>query len=142
MEIIYVIPDYYSKYPKACMGGWGKNQLTVTPNGNVLPCPAAHTFELPRATVRGELSGLDLGGVAPLPSFPGNGLDARSLPQLRPPRGGFRRLPLPGVPAHRRRGAHGSGLPPLARPRDRRRGRKDRQPEKRTGARTSSCPAS
>ena len=52
MEIIYVIPDYYSKYPKPCMGGWGKNQLTVTPNGNVLPCPAAHTLELPRATVR------------------------------------------------------------------------------------------
>jgi PqqA peptide cyclase len=52
LEIIYVIPDYYSKYPKPCMGGWGKNQLTVTPNGNVLPCPAAHTLELPRATVR------------------------------------------------------------------------------------------
>jgi PqqA peptide cyclase len=51
MEIIYVIPDYYSKYPKPCMGGWGKNQLTVTPSGNVLPCPAAHTLNLPRATV-------------------------------------------------------------------------------------------
>ena len=52
MEIIYVIPDYYSKYPKPCMGGWGKNQLTVTPSGSVLPCPAAHTLNLPRATVR------------------------------------------------------------------------------------------
>jgi pyrroloquinoline quinone biosynthesis protein E len=52
MEIIYVIPDYYSKFPKPCMGGWGKNQLTVTPNGNVLPCPAAHSLDLPRATVR------------------------------------------------------------------------------------------
>jgi PqqA peptide cyclase len=52
MEIIYVIPDYYSKYPKPCMGGWGKNQLTVTPNGNVLPCPAAHTLDLPKASVR------------------------------------------------------------------------------------------
>jgi PqqA peptide cyclase len=52
MEIIYVIPDYYSKFPKPCMGGWGKNQLTVTPNGNVLPCPAAHTLDLPGATVR------------------------------------------------------------------------------------------
>src|ERR687895_1222663 len=52
MEIIYVIPDYYSKYPKPCMGGWGQRQLTVTPNGNVLPCPAAHTLNLPRATVR------------------------------------------------------------------------------------------
>jgi PqqA peptide cyclase len=52
MEIIYVIPDYYSKYPKPCMGGWGKNQLTVTPTGSVLPCPASHTLNLPRATVR------------------------------------------------------------------------------------------
>lgn len=52
MEIIYVIPDYYSKYPKPCMGGWGKNQLTVTPTGNVLPCPAAHTLGLPEASVR------------------------------------------------------------------------------------------
>jgi pyrroloquinoline quinone biosynthesis protein E len=52
MEIIYVIPDYYSKYPKPCMGGWGQVQLTVTPTGGVLPCPAAHTLDLPRATVR------------------------------------------------------------------------------------------
>ncbi len=52
MQIIYVIPDYYSQYPKPCMGGWGQQQLTVTPNGRVLPCPAAHTLNLPRATVR------------------------------------------------------------------------------------------
>ncbi len=52
MEIIYVIPDYYSKYPKPCMGGWGKKQLTVTPTGSALPCPAAHTLPLPRADVR------------------------------------------------------------------------------------------
>jgi len=41
MQIIYVIPDYYSKYPKPCMGGWGRQQLTVAPNGDVLPCVAA-----------------------------------------------------------------------------------------------------
>ena len=52
MEIIYVIPDYYSKYPKPCMGGWGQKQLTVTPIGAVLPCPAAHTLDLPRVSVR------------------------------------------------------------------------------------------
>jgi pyrroloquinoline quinone biosynthesis protein E len=52
MEIIYGIPDYYSKYPQPCMGGWGPKQLTVTPNGNALPCPAAHTLNLPRASVR------------------------------------------------------------------------------------------
>jgi pyrroloquinoline quinone biosynthesis protein E len=52
MAMIYVIPDYYSKYPKPCMGGWGRRQLTVTPNGDVLPCPTAHTLPLPRASVR------------------------------------------------------------------------------------------
>lgn len=42
MEIIYVIPDYYSEYPKPCMDGWARRQLTVAPNGDALPCPAAH----------------------------------------------------------------------------------------------------
>jgi pyrroloquinoline quinone biosynthesis protein E len=51
MEIIYVIPDYYSRYPKPCMGGWGRRQLTVVPNGDVLPCPTAHALPLPRASV-------------------------------------------------------------------------------------------
>ena len=52
MEVIYVLPDYYTRYPKPCMGGWGRRQLTVIPNGDVLPCPAAHTLPLPRANVR------------------------------------------------------------------------------------------
>jgi pyrroloquinoline quinone biosynthesis protein E len=52
MEIIYVVPDYYSRYPKPCMGGWGRRQLTVVPDGGVLPCPTAHTLPLPRASVR------------------------------------------------------------------------------------------
>jgi PqqA peptide cyclase len=52
MDVIYVLPDYYSQYPKPCMGGWGKRQLTVVPNGDVLPCPAAHALPLPRASVR------------------------------------------------------------------------------------------
>jgi pyrroloquinoline quinone biosynthesis protein E len=41
MEIVYVVSDYYEPYPKACMYGWGARQLTVAPNGDVLPCPAA-----------------------------------------------------------------------------------------------------
>jgi len=52
IEVIYVIPDYYSRYPKPCMGGWASRQLTVTPNGDVLPCPAAQSLPLPRASVR------------------------------------------------------------------------------------------
>ena len=52
MEVVHVLPDYYSEYPKPCMGGWASRQLTVTPNGCVLPCPAAQTLPLPRASVR------------------------------------------------------------------------------------------
>ena len=52
MEIIYVVPDYYSRNPKPCMGGWGRRQLTVVPDGGVLPCPTAHELPLPRASVR------------------------------------------------------------------------------------------
>jgi pyrroloquinoline quinone biosynthesis protein E len=39
-----VIPDYYARYPKACMGGWGRQSLNVTPSGKVLPCHAAETI--------------------------------------------------------------------------------------------------
>jgi pyrroloquinoline quinone biosynthesis protein E len=52
IEIIYVVPDYYSRYPKPCMGGWGRRELTVVPNGDVLPCPTAHALPLPRVNVR------------------------------------------------------------------------------------------
>jgi pyrroloquinoline quinone biosynthesis protein E len=52
MQVVYVVPDYYGRYPKPCMGGWGRRQLTVTPNGDALPCPAAHVLGLPRASVR------------------------------------------------------------------------------------------
>ncbi|MFF0013096.1 pyrroloquinoline quinone biosynthesis protein PqqE [Streptomyces sp. NPDC005374] len=41
MEIVWVIPDYFSGTPKPCMGGWGAVSLTVTPDGTTLPCPAA-----------------------------------------------------------------------------------------------------
>ncbi|RZQ60794.1 pyrroloquinoline quinone biosynthesis protein PqqE [Amycolatopsis suaedae] len=45
MEIIYVVADYHERYPKPCMYGWGARQLTVAPNGDVLPCPAATAIE-------------------------------------------------------------------------------------------------
>ncbi|MDT7629678.1 MAG: PqqA peptide cyclase [Pseudonocardiales bacterium] len=52
MDVLYVLPDYYSRYPKPCMGGWAARQLTVAPNGDALPCPAAQALPLPRASVR------------------------------------------------------------------------------------------
>src|ERR1700692_729268 len=37
----FVLPDYYARYPKACMGGWGERLLLIDPCGDVLPCHAA-----------------------------------------------------------------------------------------------------
>jgi len=41
MKIEFVVPDYYAKYPKACMGGWGQKLMLIAPNGDALPCHAA-----------------------------------------------------------------------------------------------------
>jgi PqqA peptide cyclase len=44
MEVLFVLPDYYADRPKACMDGWGRRFLVVSPDGLVLPCHAAHTL--------------------------------------------------------------------------------------------------
>ncbi len=44
MEILYVLPDYYSEAPKTCMDGWGRRYIVVTPDGLVLPCHAAYAI--------------------------------------------------------------------------------------------------
>jgi pyrroloquinoline quinone biosynthesis protein E len=44
LAIDYVKPDHFSRYPKACMGGWGRVGINITPNGRVLPCHAAESL--------------------------------------------------------------------------------------------------
>ncbi|HEY0275178.1 MAG TPA: SPASM domain-containing protein, partial [Paenirhodobacter sp.] len=44
LNIDYVIPDYYAKRPKQCMGGWGRQFFNISPSGQVLPCHAAETI--------------------------------------------------------------------------------------------------
>jgi pyrroloquinoline quinone biosynthesis protein E len=39
-----VVPDYYARLPKPCVGGWGRRSLNVTPSGKVLPCHAAESI--------------------------------------------------------------------------------------------------
>lgn len=39
-----VVPDYYARWPKPCVGGWGRRSLNVTPSGRVLPCHAAESI--------------------------------------------------------------------------------------------------
>ena len=41
IRVEYVVPDYYAKYPKPCMGGWGRKLMLITPSGEALPCHAA-----------------------------------------------------------------------------------------------------
>ena len=40
-RVVFVVPDYYAKYPKPCVGGWGRKLLLITPSGHALPCHAA-----------------------------------------------------------------------------------------------------
>jgi pyrroloquinoline quinone biosynthesis protein E len=60
IRVEYVVPDYYAKYPKACMGGWGRKLLLITPSGEALPCHAAKiipgmTFENVKTRSLGEI---------------------------------------------------------------------------------------
>ncbi len=41
IRIDSVVPDYYARYPKACMGGWGRQIVLIDPAGRALPCHAA-----------------------------------------------------------------------------------------------------
>ena len=41
IRIDAVVADYYARYPKACMGGWGQRLMLIDPKGRALPCHAA-----------------------------------------------------------------------------------------------------
>ena len=41
VRIDMVVPDYYARFPKACMGGWGRQLMLIDPAGRALPCHAA-----------------------------------------------------------------------------------------------------
>ena len=61
LVIDLVVPDYYARRPKACMGGWGRRSLNVTPSGRVLPCHAAESIPgLEFWSVRDQLVGRDM----------------------------------------------------------------------------------
>lgn len=44
IRIDSVVPDYYARFPKACMGGWGRKLMLINPAGRVLPCHAAEVI--------------------------------------------------------------------------------------------------
>ncbi len=52
MDVFFVAPDYYDERPKKCSNGWGTTFITVTPEGDVLPCQSARVIpglEFPNA---------------------------------------------------------------------------------------------
>ena len=101
-----VVPDYYARYPKPCAGGWGRLAINVSPSGKAMPCHAAETIPgLEFWNVR-DRSLAEIWRRQPgLQRLSRNGLDARTLPFLRPTRDRLGRLPLPGAGADRRRRA-------------------------------------
>ena len=44
IRVDFVVPDYYARFPKACMGGWGRRLMLINPTGKVLPCHAAEVI--------------------------------------------------------------------------------------------------
>ncbi len=41
IQLQAVLPDYYARYPKTCVGGWGRQMILIDPSGQALPCHAA-----------------------------------------------------------------------------------------------------
>ncbi len=117
MKIYFVVPDYYANRPKACMNGWGSVFLNITADGLALPCHEARM--LPGLTFP-NVRDHDLRWIwyeSPgLQRLPRRRLDEGALPHLSGEEQGFRRLPLPGLHAHRRCDQRRSGLRPVAAP--------------------------
>jgi pyrroloquinoline quinone biosynthesis protein E len=44
MELAFGPPDFAAEWPPACLEGWGRRFINITPNGLMLPCHAAHTI--------------------------------------------------------------------------------------------------
>ena len=44
LEILFVLPDYVRGAPRACMDGWARRFVHVSPDGLVLPCHAASSI--------------------------------------------------------------------------------------------------
>ena len=110
-----VVPDYHARFPKPCVGGWGRRSLNVTPSGRVLPCHAAESIPGLEVLERARpFAGRHLGPFAGVQRVPRHRFPARALRQLRAARDRFRRLPLPGLPADRGRPGDRSGVPSVA----------------------------
>jgi pyrroloquinoline quinone biosynthesis protein E len=44
LELLFVLPDYETGTVRACMQGWARRYILISPDGLVLPCHQAHTL--------------------------------------------------------------------------------------------------
>ena len=117
IRIESVVPDYYAKYPKPCMGGWGRKLMLITPERR--SASLSRRKNHPRPAIRQRKrpnSRRNLALQRRLPKIPRRKLDARSLQNLRSPHHRLRRLPLPSPAPRRRRRRHRPRLHPLPQP--------------------------
>ena len=110
-----VVPDYYARFPKPCVGGWGRRSLNVTPAGKVLPCHAAEVIPgLEFWNVREHSLG-DIWRSSPaFTAFRGTDWMQEPCKSCRAQGEGFRRLPLPGLPDRGRCPRRRPGVPSVA----------------------------
>ena len=97
LVIDYVVPDYHALRPKACMGGWARRFITVTPAGKALPCHIAESLPglvIPSVNEQ-SLAAIwyQFVGVRPIPR---HRVDAGAVPIVRPAGDRLGWLPLSG----------------------------------------------
>jgi pyrroloquinoline quinone biosynthesis protein E len=44
LELLFVLPDYHAGVARACMQGWARRYIVISPDGLVLPCHQAHSL--------------------------------------------------------------------------------------------------
>ena len=78
-----VVPDYFARFPKPCVGGWGRRSLNVTPAGKVLPGMPRKSFPVLNsgtcASVRWARSGAGRRRSTPSAATPGCGSPADTV---------------------------------------------------------------
>ena len=77
-------PDYYADRPRACMDGWARRYIVVTPDGVVLPCHQATSIAgMAFENVRERAARRHLERFARAAPVPRRRLDAGAVPDLR-----------------------------------------------------------
>jgi len=112
MEILYVLPDYFEQFPSPA--AWvGPRLHDRAADGAVLPCQTAREIRGLHSTTRAITHSNTSGLSRCIPQVSRTDW-LRSLPKLPAQGDRLRRLPLPGIPAGRRRRPYGPRLLPLA----------------------------